>query len=78
MWSVDYIGETIQDCPMTMIIGETTSNDADYKTKVKELCQTILDDPEMKGVFDGIINLWKMMMLRSFSQKCSPQPSRCR
>ena len=54
MWSVDYIGETIQDCPMTMIIGETTSNDADYKTKVKELCQTILDDPTLKEVFDGI------------------------
>jgi len=54
LWSVDYIGETIQDCPMTMIIGETTSNDADYKTKVKELCQTILDDPTLKEVFDGI------------------------
>ena len=54
MWSVDYIGETLQDCVMTMIIGETTSNDADYKTKVKELCQAILDDPTLKEVFDGI------------------------
>lgn len=54
MWSVDYIGDTIQDCLMTMIIGETTSNDADYKTKVKELCQTILDDPALKEVFEGI------------------------
>ena len=52
--SVDYIAETIQHCSMTMIIGENTSNDADYKTKVKELCQTILDDPALKEVFDGI------------------------
>ena len=54
MCSVDYIVETIQHCSMTMIIGENTSNDADYKTKVKELCQTIIDDPALKEVFEGI------------------------
>ncbi len=39
---------------MTMIIGESTSNDADYKTKVKELCQSLLDDPTLKEVFESI------------------------
>ena len=39
---------------MTMIIGESTSSDADYKIKVKELCQTIIDDPALKEVFEGI------------------------
>ena len=39
---------------MTMIIGESTTNDADYKTKVKELCQSLLDDPALKEVFESI------------------------
>ena len=39
---------------MTMIIGESTTNDADYKTKVKELCQSLLDDPALKEVFETI------------------------
>ena len=60
---------------MTMIIGETTSNDADYKTKVKELCQTILDDPALKEVFDGIDKFMEDDEAKELFSKCSLQAS---
>ena len=39
---------------MTMIIGESSSTEADYKAKAKELCQSLLDDPSLKEVFGSI------------------------
>ena len=39
---------------MTMIIGESSSTEADYKAKAKELCQSLLEDPNLKEVFESI------------------------
>lgn len=39
---------------MSMIIGESPSAEADYKAKAKELCQALLEDPNLKEVFGSI------------------------
>ena len=39
---------------MTMIIGESSSTEADYKAKAKELCQSLLEAPNLKEVFGSI------------------------
>ena len=39
---------------MSMIIGESSSTEADYKAKAKELCQSLLEDPSLKEVFGSI------------------------
>ena len=39
---------------MTMIIGESSSTEADYIAKAKVLCQSLLDDPGLKEVFGAI------------------------
>ena len=39
---------------MTMIIGENSATTASYKDSAKALCQSLLDDPELKDVFGAI------------------------
>jgi cell fate (sporulation/competence/biofilm development) regulator YlbF (YheA/YmcA/DUF963 family) len=39
---------------MSMIIGESSSTEADYMAKAKELCQSLLEDPNLKEVFSSI------------------------
>lgn len=39
---------------MSMIIGESSSTEADYMVKAKELCQSLLEDPNLKEVFSSI------------------------
>ena len=34
--------------------GQTASSSADYKASAKELCQALLDDPQLKGVFSAV------------------------
>ena len=39
---------------MSIIIGESSSTEANYKAKAKELCQSLLEDPNLKEVFESI------------------------
>lgn len=39
---------------MSLIIGETPAGTANYKESAKELCQAMLDDPELKDVFAAV------------------------